>query len=232
MAIAIDRFHGRNGKNGLRLYGVKGARLRDVRLEDYSGGVTFGDASATQACRDIDAEGLSLIRCATGSTIAMVLGNVAEFDLANSRIDDCGAGDGIAIFLAGGATTSALRFRRVKVVTPTGLTDYAVLVDGSHTQTPSSNRKTDCDFGGLTDQLKIGNPRGIATMVAGEATVVEPGITANSKIKVWRKTPGGTVAASYDAVLDAGVGFDIEAKDGAGAAQTADTSIVHYEVEP
>ena len=72
--------------------------------------------------------------------------------------------------------------------------------------------------------------QGTATLVAGVVTVSNTAVTANSRVFVQRQTDGGTVAASYSITRTAGVSLTITARDGAGAAQTLDTSTLAYQM--
>jgi len=72
--------------------------------------------------------------------------------------------------------------------------------------------------------------QGTATLVAGVVTVANTSITANSRIFVQRQTDGGTVAASYSITRTVGTNFTITARDGAGAAQVLDTSVIAFQI--
>lgn len=72
--------------------------------------------------------------------------------------------------------------------------------------------------------------QGIATLVAGTVTVANTSVTANSRIFLQRQTDGGTVGASYSITRSAGISFTVTAKDGAGATNTTDTSILAYQI--
>lgn len=72
---------------------------------------------------------------------------------------------------------------------------------------------------------------GQATLVAGTVTVTQALVRSSSRIRVDRQTDGGTVGASYSIARTAGTGFTITAKDGAGATQALDTSIVNWTLE-
>jgi hypothetical protein len=66
--------------------------------------------------------------------------------------------------------------------------------------------------------------RGSATLVAGTVAVANTSITANSIIKIWRYTAGGTLGhLSY--VNNAGVGFTINSDN------AADTSVIRYQID-
>jgi hypothetical protein len=80
----------------------------------------------------------------------------------------------------------------------------------------------------VTDTEVKGIRHGTAVLVAGTVTVSDTTITANTRVFVQRQTDGGTVAASYSITRTPTTSFTITAKDGAGAAQTADTSTVAY----
>lgn len=84
--------------------------------------------------------------------------------------------------------------------------------------------------GGLRVKEGTNAKQGVATLVAGVVTVANTSVTANSRIFVQRQTDGGTVAASYSITRVAGTSFTITAKDGAGANNTTDTSVVAYQI--
>ncbi len=73
--------------------------------------------------------------------------------------------------------------------------------------------------------------QGLASaLVAGTITVANTAVTANSRIFVQRQTDGGTVGASYSLTRVAATSFTITAKDGVGATQALDTSILAYQI--
>ena len=65
---------------------------------------------------------------------------------------------------------------------------------------------------------------GTATLVAGTVTVADTAITANSIIRVTRRSIGGTVGALYISALTAATSFAITSTN------AADTSVVYYEI--
>jgi hypothetical protein len=71
---------------------------------------------------------------------------------------------------------------------------------------------------------------GTATLVNGSVTVDDANITANSRIFAQRQDDRGTVGCSYSISRLPGVSFTITAKDSQGATQSADASVVAYEV--
>ena len=121
---------------------------------------------------------------------------------------------------------------------------YDDLIDGATRRKKTVGRQTgfhgwdyNGDFkadGGLTagaNGTRIKSRRiGTTTLAAGTVTIADAAITANSRIRAWRLTDGGTVGASYSITRNFGVGLTIQAKDGAGANNTTDTSVLTYEV--
>jgi hypothetical protein len=95
---------------------------------------------------------------------------------------------------------------------------------------PFSSSSTLNASGGLKVKEGSNAKQGIATLVAGVVAVANTSVTANSRIFLQRQTDGGTVAASYSITRTAGTSFTITAKDGTGANQTADTSVIAYEI--
>jgi len=73
--------------------------------------------------------------------------------------------------------------------------------------------------------------RGRATLVGGQVVIAEPLTRTSSRVLVQRYADGGTVAASYSVSRNAGTGFTIQAKDGAGANQALDTSTVDWSMD-
>ncbi len=71
---------------------------------------------------------------------------------------------------------------------------------------------------------------GTVTLTAGVATVVGSDVTPNSRIFLQRQIDNGTVGCSYSITRTLGVSFTITAKDSTGAPETADTSVVGYEI--
>ena len=99
---------------------------------------------------------------------------------------------------------------------------------GTLTLGTGTNNLTGLTVGGGTNMVRV--KHGTATLVAGTVTVSDSTITANSRIFVNRFTAGGTRSASYDVTRTASTSFTITGYDGAGAAQTADTSVVAYQI--
>jgi lysophospholipase L1-like esterase len=99
---------------------------------------------------------------------------------------------------------------------------------GTLTLGTGTNNLTGLTVGGGTNMVRV--KHGTATLVAGTVTVADATITANSRIFVNRFTAGGTRSASYDVTRTASTSFTITGYDGAGAAQTADTSVVAYQI--
>lgn len=79
-------------------------------------------------------------------------------------------------------------------------------------------------------QIKEGtNARmGTSVLVAGNVVVANTSVTATTRIIPFRQTDGGTVSASYSITRAAGVSFTIQAKDGVGANNAADTSTIGW----
>lgn len=78
-----------------------------------------------------------------------------------------------------------------------------------------------------TDGKEInGMQHGAVALTAGTATVAATWVTGDWLIFVNRYNDGGTVSASYSITRSDGVSFTITGKDGTGATQTADTSLV------
>jgi len=71
---------------------------------------------------------------------------------------------------------------------------------------------------------------GTATLVAGTVTVSNTAVTANSYIRLQRKTASGTLLASagYDYTVSAGTSFTITAKTTLNATETGDTSTIEW----
>jgi hypothetical protein len=99
---------------------------------------------------------------------------------------------------------------------------------GTLTLGTGTNNLTGLTVGGGTNMVRV--KHGTATLVAGTVTVSDSTITANSRIFVNRFTAGGTRSASYDVTRTASTSFTVTGYDGAGAAQTADTSVVAYQI--
>ena len=66
---------------------------------------------------------------------------------------------------------------------------------------------------------------GEVILVGGTMTVADTHITANSKIKLFLKTPGGTVGAPFVLSITASTGFAVK------STSSTDTSTLTYEIE-
>jgi hypothetical protein len=66
---------------------------------------------------------------------------------------------------------------------------------------------------------------GDAVLVGGTKTVSDANITATSKIRLFTKTPGGTVGAPFISAKTAGASFIIK------STSATDTSTITYEIE-
>lgn len=74
--------------------------------------------------------------------------------------------------------------------------------------------------------------RGSCTLVAGQCAVAHADTASATVVSdITRTADGGTVGASYSVVKTNGVGFTITAMNGSGAAQTADTSTLTFQIK-
>lgn len=69
---------------------------------------------------------------------------------------------------------------------------------------------------------------GRCTLVDGTCTVADATVTANTNVFVQRQIDGDTVGASYSITRVPGDSFTITSKDGSGATNTDDTSVMAY----
>lgn len=134
-------------------------------------------------------------------------------------------------------TTNRITLRNIRHLDPTSSLNRTVantagtisLLDVSGWYSDTAGRV----YNGGTITEKRGDAfvtKGTATLVAGAVTVAYTDATTTTKVEVHRLTDGGTVGASYSVARTAGTSFSITSKDGAGATQTGDSSVVWYEV--
>lgn len=119
---------------------------------------------------------------------------------------------------AGGAVAT----RPLLVIANNGTTKISVAAGGSMTLTGGS---LILGTAGQGIQIKSGtNARaGTATLVGGTVTVSNTSVTANTVVRYWLKTAGGTVG-SYTYTTSAGTGFTITSSSG------SDTSTLDWEL--
>lgn len=222
-----------NGGTPISFGGLRGASVVGNHLESFTGSVVLGFSDpATEFGRDISFDDNTLVQVGT-SGCAVLVSSSATISIRRNHFDRCGidTAAGGLILLHAGEESDGIAIENNSAIFRASQTK-AVLLGAAHTQAPSKNSYRGNRFAGKINEMAAANQAGRATLVAGVATVTTAGVAADSNIIVQRQTDGGTIGCSYSITRTAGTSFTITSRKSDGTTETADTSIVAWQMEP
>lgn len=215
-AETVMRVRGNKASGGHRpytLFNGKNIALSENTWADFTQAAIVGLSSLV---RDLSLTRERYIRGGSTGGNGMLVYNVTEMDVRDTKFIDCGtgsAGSSNAIDFNTG-TSSGVKFRNVEFSAPTSKTLVAIQKEAGHTLTPATNSLIQCTWGALgnfflaeeSDCLLSEYPTATPAVVEGGSTVGTT-ITYTERFAKYRRM--GRWIEGY-------ARFDISTHDGSG----------------